>query len=80
MSTTIAASPYKYNIKARLYAVTEDVRKRVQAEVMEKTEISRRQYSRYINLLKTESADIPSGVLREFALQLHCTTDDLFNS
>lgn len=69
----------RYNIKIRFAAMTEKERLLLKDKIMKRSRISDSSYSRYINLRSNDTADIPAMVLKEFALCLNTSIEELFN-
>lgn len=68
----------RYKMKYLLVVCTRKERTSIRNAVQLKTGISDSSFSRYINLRKTDNADIPASVLRVFAQVLGTTMEELF--
>jgi hypothetical protein len=69
----------KYRINELLARLTEETRVKLKKKVTDKHGLSVTTMSRYLNIKKNDSQDIPADVLRTFAELLLVSMEKLFN-
>lgn len=78
MSSNPAPNPLRYRIKPYLAGLPRHERLRFKRIIRAYTGISDSSYSRYLNLRRHDTGDIPARVLRAFAGLMNRTMEELF--